>query len=646
MANNKIKILISIIIAGQLAAFPFLAAAQLVSVPTADVNNGNLTGQAAGIAANGVATAALITAANLNQSCAAVEQAFFATQATTQVTGLGGLSLISGGAAMDKQLQVQIAEIDGTPLPILAPTPSVIQGLIPCRQQALGLVNALTPANVYIANQKQTLYNTITASIANLKAREQSLKNQDILAQQGFWKTLVYNILIKTTQSVATRLVTQLVSNYKIQDFDKYAGALATQVYDNEYIADNTSGSATDQLILRSMLTNPLAQSTIQSAIYQRSSTNLGFTPSTVNISASNPNFYTQMATIAAPPNDPFVTQAIMADQAQQAHAQALNTANQQIAQSNGLKTPMNCAGTLQQQQQIDSSFKAANDQVQNRQALYNSLASNPNSKPADIAQAQSDLNAAIKNLQNVPNNSMDAAGNAAIDICQGIVSPPSLINKGINDALGAFDQSLATYNNNNLPSFITGITTVATQLANNLIFGGNQSNANILSETAGVVGSGAALATNIVASNAQAQQNNGLTVTSQRTDDGSNKSQATYTIQWDATGVNGAQGTAITGPGLPANTSGLITTNLSNAMNVTVGATGSYNYTITAYGASKANVLASVTITISPALNPAVAGAYVARPLQPIRGPSTTVSDVSAPIKTYTPIQPRGSMD
>ncbi len=645
MANKKIKILISILIAGQLAAFPFLAFAQVLSVPTADINSGNLTGQATGIAANIAATTALTAAAQVNQACATFEQAYFNGQSGAQVTSLGGLDLISGGTAMDKQLQLQIGEIDGAPLPVTVPTPSVIQGLIPCRQQALTAVNAVVAINTYIANQKQTLYNTITASIANLKAREQSLKNQDIIAQQGFWKTLVYNILIKTTQSVSTRLVSQLVSNYKIQDFEKYAGAVATQVYDNEFIQDNANGSAADQLILRSMLTNPAAQSTIQSAIYQRSSTNLGFTPSTVDTSANNQNFYMQMATIAAPANDPFVTQMTMANTAMQAHSQAMTTAQAEIAQSNGLKTPRTCGATLQQQQSIDASYKAANDQVANRQALYNSLISNPNSKPADLAQAQSDLNAATKNLQAVPSNSLDAGGNAAIDICTAIVSPPSLINKGINDALGAFDQSLATYNNNNLPSFITGITTVATGLINNLIFGGNQSSSNILSETTGVLASGAALATNVASSQAQVQQNNNLVVTAQRTDDGTNKSSASYAIQWDATNVTGATGVSVAGPGLPSNTSGLITTNLSATTQATVGTTGSYTYTITAYGASKSDVKAAVTLIISPAI---VAGASISRPMQPIRGPvpTTTASDASAPASVYTPINPRGSMD
>lgn len=489
-----------------------------------------------------------------------------------------------------------------------------------CLQSQIDQLASTVPVSILQAQQIQTTLDGLTKTKTTIDARLDILNDQYTLATQSIWKTILVASLLTTSKSLATNLVNKLVSQYKINDFTKYADAVATQVYDNEYIQNNASGSNADQMILRSMLTNPIAQSVIQPAVYQKTNDSLGFAPATVDLSASNPDFYTQMALVGAGGNNPFVQQMVMTDKAINAHNQALATAQSEIAQSNGLKTPRSCAGSLEQQKSIDLAYNAANKQVQDRQKLYSTLLSNPNSSSDDIARAQSDLNAAIKQLQSVPNKNVDAAGNAALDICTAIVSPPSLINKGINDAFQAITGDMTNYNNANLPFFVNAIAGIASQVSNSLIFGGKVSGTQILNENAGNIALATSYATNYVGSELQSKQNNGLTVSVQRSDDGSNKTSATYSIEWDAQSVSGATGLSVTGPGLPANMSGLVQSKLSATVPATVVAPGNYIYTITAYGQSKADVKATVTITVTPS---SVAGANVAKPLEAIRGPS-----------------------
>ncbi len=505
-----------------------------------------------------------------------------------------------------------------------------------CIQAQIDDLNKVSPISVLQAQQVQTALDGLTKQKNTIDLRVDALNDQLNIATQSLWKTILIASLLSVSKSLSTTMVNKLVNNYKINDFTKYAEAVATQVYDNEFIQNNSSGSAADQLILRSMLTNPVAQSEIQSAVYQRASDSLGFIPSTVDSSSNNSNFYIQMANVGTAGNSPFVQQMVLADAAQRSHSQAVSTAQAEIAQSNGLKTPRTCGATLQQQKTIDASYKAANDKVQYQQKeltrLQDSRDSGLTVKDSDIAQAQADLNTAIKQMQAVPNNSLDAKGNAAIDICTAITSPPSLINQGINEAFKAITNNMYNYNSDNLPEFVNIISGIASQVSNSLIFGGNNSASKILDENLAPAAAAASYAVNFATAELQNKESNGLSITVTRTDDGSKTGSATYSIKWDAKSVDGANLTTVIGPGLPLNTSGLISASLTGATTATVSTTGTLTFTAVAYGVNKSDVKASVSVQVNPSQ---VAGASIARPLESIRGPS--VNQVVA-------ISPRGN--
>ncbi|MCL5667188.1 MAG: DUF1090 domain-containing protein [Patescibacteria group bacterium] len=495
MSNNKQgKIIISLLIGAQLALLPGLALAQIPSanpVPTSDSANGS--GGIVGTGANATAAAALEAQDKINQGLANGEATYFKGDSTVQM-GFGGLALISGGASVLAQLKAKITAIDG---------------FILSRQQVRNSLMAIVTPNTYTATRKQMLLEEVDGAIRSLKDREEPIKQQLQMVEQGFWKTLVYNILIKTTKSVSDRLVANLTNKFKITNFSSYADAVATQVYDNQFIQNNYKGNNMDQMIVRSMLVNPLAQSEVSPAVYQRADAALGFDPHGVDV--SDPNFYNKMTQVGSGQANPFLQQVVLADQANNIHSQALANAQAEVAQSSGLKTPRTCTGVLSQQQAIDQSYKAANNKLADRQKLLADLQAaqmaNMEVNPDDIKQAQADVDSAAKELQALPKQ----VTGGAVDICKDIVSPPSLINKGIDEAFKSLGQNLGNYNENNMPFFFSFITDVANQISNNLIFGGGINSSQLLSENTGSLANATALGLGFASTNSGSSVESGI---------------------------------------------------------------------------------------------------------------------------------------
>jgi hypothetical protein len=591
MRNNKFKnffviFFISTVLLGMLpieafAQFNFCGLTPLNPCSTYDFNNGDTVG-ATGVVANNAAIAALEVIDKANLADCTIPEEVFAKKDKGVSIGLGGLSLISGGALVAGQLTAKIGQLE------------VFKT---CHQGHLEGAKAIIAPSIFVASRKQLLVDEITKQVASLKAKEEPISNQLKVAQQGFWKTLVYNILIKTTKTIAMNMVNKLAQTYKIKDFSKYADAVATQVYDNEFILDNFSGAKADQMLVRSMLSNPALQSQISSPIFQRADLALGFDPN--QLAVDDPNFYQKAFYVGSGGTNPFMQQAYLSDTVQAIHYKSLVTSQAEIAQSTGLKTPRDCRGTMAQQKELDKSYDAVNKRVENRQALLKSLVDAKTLgqpvKDSDIQKAQNDVGAAERDWQALPNS----VESPIVTICEAIVSPPSLINKGIDQAFNAIGQNVGTYNENNLPFFINFISDVANSITNQLIFAGGVSGSKLLNENIGNLTKATSILTTGVTANAQVQQSKNLIVSSSRTDDGSNTKSATYQLDWDANSVNSVTGVAVSGPGVPASLNGTIIDGASGSVSVTVPIPGTYNYTVTAYGKSKADVLATVTTRV-----------------------------------------------
>lgn len=607
MSQNKLqKISASILILSQLA-LPGIALAQLSgiasagTVPTSDSANGS--GGITGAAANTIAVGQLELQDKLNQSAAAGEATYFKGDSNVQIS-FGGLSLISGGASVVAQLDAKI---------------SAIEGFITTRQIIRNSLMSITAPNIFTATRKQTLLNEVDNAITSLKNREEQIKQQETVAKQGLWRTLVFNILLKTTKSVSTKLVNSLVTNYGIKNFTNYADAVATQVYDNQFIEKN-SKNHTDQIIIRSMLDNPLAQNQIQPAVLQYADVAMGFNPDTLD--TNDPNYYAKLAGVT----NPALYNAAFVGNAQQVRAQSLAAAQTEIAQSNGLKTPRNCAGTMTEQQSIDRQFKAANDYQKDRQALYNNLTSakkmGSNVSDEDIKKAQADLASANAQLQAVPTKT----DNTLVDICTGIVSPPSLISKGIDEAFKATGQKLGTYNDNNLPVFISLITDVASQIGNDMIFGGQTGNSNILNETAGSLAKATSLTVGFAASKAGEAIDSGIQF--YEPEKSPNFPDA-YTLSWEiiTSKLPTASYVTIKGTGISD------TNKLALSGSAEVRTSANSDYTLKVFDKSGKQLGIDI-IELSVA---SVKGAFAAKPVESLRGP---INQTGNQVK----FQPRGA--
>ena len=180
---NKIKIIAGLLIAGQLV-IPSLAFAAVNAVPTYDSGN---------TVDNAIFNAAFQSAKTTYETtCLTPIKTFEAKNITTSL-GFNFLSIIGGGANQLLQLNAQVSAYESFIL--CAETSLEAFNGTPLGGTILGGVSA---PNVYTANIKNTYVNQINSAIDAYKTKLQSALAKQANASQGFWKTLVFNILIQT----------------------------------------------------------------------------------------------------------------------------------------------------------------------------------------------------------------------------------------------------------------------------------------------------------------------------------------------------------------------------------------------------------------------------------------------------------------
>jgi hypothetical protein len=611
MLDNRIKKLIAtFLIFSQLAFFPLVTFADILGIQGSNPAIPMYVSNSITPEVDAPIFAAISGASAANQSCAVADQAYSVGDTVAQF-GFSGLSLIGGSPLLTTQLTAKITKLEG---------------FIACRQAVLATLEGIVTPDLITAQPKQTVYNAATAAITSMKAKEDSLKAQLADATQGFWKTLLVSVLLQTSKAVADTLVAKLVNNYKISNLKQYADSAATLMYDNQFIRENFP-NAQDQLMARAILTNPAFRSQIQPSIFVAANAALGYNPNAIN--PASPNFYGQMAAMGSPSANPYYLQTAYVGGVDQSHAAAMATAQQQISQGSGYKAPVNCAGTLTQQRQVDAQYQALQTQAQNRSALLASLTAAVQSgqkvSASDLAKAQADDNAAQLALANAPQAVMSSSGststNPAIIMCEAISSPAVLVNQGIDALFKAVGGNLTQYNSNNLPGYINIISGIASQIGTSMVLGGVGAGASsaLLNENKAVAATAALAASTNSAANGS---NTNL-------DGSSNFVIGIYPSSGNSTLVNWqvitanlptASYTTVTGPGAP-------TGHLPLTGNITVSPTVNTSYVLTVFNAAgkslgNTNMNVFVDTSSSQSFNynpnaPAVAGAFTRHPFQ-----------------------------
>lgn len=629
MRDNKLqKVIASILIFAQLALMPaWVFAFESTAVGSINPVPINDSGSFAGNTGFDVPFTAARTAYSGPVSCVSAIKTFELGDSAASV-GLSFSAIIGGGGTLAARLLAEITAYNAfldCALPILATldTPPLV------------------PPNAYTSTLKQQLITQIKADMQTYQDKLKTAQARYNVASQNIWKALLITILLNTTRVVADQLVNKLVNNYKIANLKAYTDSVATLMYDNQFIRDNFPDNQ-GQLMARSILENPLFRTQVPPGIFVQADTALGYT----SLGTDDPNFYTNLAKAGFASTNPFYLHTAYVGGVNLSHGTALVTAQAHIAQGSGYKAPVNCAGSLAQQKQIDQASKAASDQLANRQALLDNLTQaknlGQNVSAGDLAKAQADYNAALAAWNNIPfavtgNNAAGNAaagggnnteGSAAIVMCEAVNSPAVLVNQGIDAMFKSLN--LGQYTDSNLPGFLSALSGIATQIGSSMVLGGlSGKSVNVNENLSAGLGAGVAAtqAATIQSLDNNAQNNmaKGIYFSA------STRSGVTngYTLNWTVATqqISTASYVTFSGQGIPNPGAHQPLSGSLDFVSPTVG-----NYTMTVYSSSGQNLISVITSTVpqTQAYNynpsgPAVAGAFTSRPVLAARGPAVT---------------------
>ena len=382
----------------------------------------------------------------------------------------GGLSLVTGSAGEVAMLKGKIVSLNNAKTCVV--------------DKQLAVVEKIKPGSILEAQAKQTAMDDLTKQRENIKLRLDQMNMQLRQAQGNFWKSVVVATLLKTTKLVSQRLVNTLTSKYKINNVMQYADAVASQVYTTQLILSKATDKQ-DQLILRSLATNPLLRTKIDSAIYQRAADALeinGEAFSTRGMSADDPDLYLKLAKFGDPNTSVPYLKTSYNNRSSEMSAIGKASAQNEILLGSGLKAPRTCEGNVSTQNAIDQEWAQVNDQMQNRLALYWELEDSYDTRykslspkdqqqlATDFKKAEADYLSAAAKLKEMPTK----YENPVLDICKAIASPAEMVNKGIDKAFGKFADNLGDYKTENLPFFMNFISDIGSNIASDLIFGGD----------------------------------------------------------------------------------------------------------------------------------------------------------------------------
>jgi hypothetical protein len=134
--------------------------------------------------------------------------------------------------------------------------------------EAAGAVAALTglQALQVLDNWAQIMNDTILS----LDKRIDDLQARKTAAVKEMWKAVGVRILLTAQKQLTAQLVRAVVDRYKVSNYLDYADAVTSQIYTADYVNKNFPDSS-DQLILRSIITNPDLGTNVHPAVQHKS---------------------------------------------------------------------------------------------------------------------------------------------------------------------------------------------------------------------------------------------------------------------------------------------------------------------------------------------------------------------------------------
>lgn len=324
--------------------------------------------------------------------------------------------------------------------------------------------------------REQDKYTKVSESLRkiteDLKAR-QNASVKDVL------KAFMVKLVLNLNKNLTTKLVNSMVEKYKIDDYLAYGDAVATQVYSMKYINENFKGDARTQMMMRSLIQSdkiPQKSKIAQAFASTKAQDYLGLQCNGIGqLDVENMDSLKCLAAFGSEQASSAFQFQTAQDQAQKIKAAGQQSAQAEVAQSNGFAPPRDCSGSLDLQQQIDTKYEtattelvAAADVLARLQKAYKGK----KTTKAELDKAQAAFNEIEKKYKELP--SQDAE--PVIDICKAIDSPASFVGDQLNNFVKQHLDQGSQLKSDNLPFYANFLSDVASNFLSNLLTGGKSS--------------------------------------------------------------------------------------------------------------------------------------------------------------------------
>lgn len=354
-----------------------------------------------------------------------------------------------------------------------------------CVDTYVEALSAIPGTTFEISNEVSREQDKYTKISNSLREQIQSLSEQQNASAKDIMKAFMVKLVLNLNKNLTTKVVNELMNEYKIQDYLAYGDALATQVYAMKYINQNFEGDARTQMMMRSLIQSektPQKARVAAAFANQQAREYVAAQCGTVGqLDATDASSLNCLASYGNEQASPMFKYLNALDTSSKIKAEAQKTAQAEISQSEGYAPPRNCGGSLSQQAQIDSQVDSA---VSERDAalavlvrMTDALAAGQTNE-AEFAKAQAAYEAAEQKLANLPSE----VDSPVIDICEAIDSPAKFVSGSIQDYLKQhFDQG-SSLQTDNLPFYANFLADLTGNFLTNLLTGG-KSGSKVLKE-------------------------------------------------------------------------------------------------------------------------------------------------------------------
>ncbi|GEM_PF-4341513 len=346
-----------------------------------------------------------------------------------------------------------------------------------CLKTSLATASAVPAPTYRMQYEKAQKVEEIKAEITGVKERLAKLQIQQTASTKEVLRAVATKIVLNLQQSFTTSFVNDLKGQFQIKRLYDYTDALATQIYQTDYLLKNYPDDKSTQMVLRVLLQNDrLGNAANKSQVFPivRAQAQKMLSEDPASVSLSDTAFYDKMYKARRDPESlALLLQTDYNEKKEQVKAAAFDAAQKEVAQGDGTMAIRNCGDAVNQQSQIDSKVSKLSSEYDINQEVYERLQAQAKSNPgsvdaSEIKKAQDAALQAEGALTQLPENS-----DMLVSVCEGIEDPGKFVSNFINDYLQSHIQESFDIKSDNLPWWGDYLAKVGNNLASKVLGGG-----------------------------------------------------------------------------------------------------------------------------------------------------------------------------